>query len=135
MSKTIRIIRRFATAIFIAFCALFAVNAAGQSYSTHPHNKHYDARATHKTTYEHIPNGYHVHSELASGYKYHKRFEPQFAQSQLSKREVKHIVMQQIPSAHVLDIRLLGAVYKVRVQTKDGVVRDVLVDAVTGRVQ
>jgi len=57
------------------------------------------------------------------------------AQAKISPKQAKNIAKKKLSGAEVIDISNKGAVYKVRLQQKDGRVVDVYVDVVTGRVR
>ena len=57
------------------------------------------------------------------------------AKGNVSYAQAKSIARRQIKGSQVVDIALNGQTYRVRLQTQDGRVVDVYVDAATGRVQ
>ncbi len=59
----------------------------------------------------------------------------QWAEQRISSSEAKAIALSRVPDAEVIDVKLEGDVYKVRLLRKDGRVVDVLIDAMTGSVR
>ena len=57
------------------------------------------------------------------------------ARANVSYAQAKSIARSQEPGSQVVDIVLKGQTYRVRLQTQDGRVVDVRVDAATGRVR
>ena len=64
----------------------------------------------------------------------YKRQLPQWAERKISYSEAKAIARARFPGAKVVDIALRGNVYRVRLE-RDGRVKDVFIDATTGRVR
>jgi len=59
----------------------------------------------------------------------------QYAQRSITAAEAKAIARRAVPGGQVVDISRRGDTYRVRVIAKSGKVRDVLIDANTGRVK
>ena len=59
----------------------------------------------------------------------------QVAQRQISASQAKSIAMSRVPGGQYIDLRKSGNTYIVRIRDRNGRVRDIRIDATTGRVK
>lgn len=57
------------------------------------------------------------------------------AQRQISASQAKSIAMSRVPGGQYIDLRKSGNTYIVRIRDRNGRVRDIRIDATTGRVK
>ena len=57
------------------------------------------------------------------------------AQRQISASQAKSIAMSRVPGGQYIDLRKSGNTYVVRIRDRNGRVRDIRIDATTGRVK
>jgi len=60
---------------------------------------------------------------------------PQWAEQKISYSQAKSIARSRYPGAEVVDIRLKGNTYRVRLVLQNSQMVDVLIDAVSGRIR
>ncbi len=73
---------------------------------------------------------------LTQSYMPAERYQmPQWAEQKISYSQAKSIARSRYPGAEIVDIRLKGNTYRVRLVLQNSQMVDVLIDAVSGRIR